>query len=157
MAKEEMKEGKAAAMAAAFAKANKEAGYDIALAYSTLNSLRVNEQLRMDIPLADVQTDVLAIADIVNRATGGVIDGNALALLMEVCIAYGWHWCNMGESLLRSKSVLDELLAFCDGRTGVLIDERLRQKEAVTRGLMAVSECVAKQKKVLSLQREMKR
>ena len=151
-----MKDGKAAAVRAAKERADKEAGYDIALAYSTLNSLRVNEQLRMDIPMADVQTDVLAIADIVNRATCGTVDGNALALLMEVCIAYGWHWCNMGESLLRSKSVLDELLAFCDGRTDVPIDERLRQKEAVTRGLMAVSECVAKQKKALSLQREMK-
>lgn len=156
MTKEEVKMNEAAVRAAK-ERADKAAGYDIALAYSTLNSLRVNEQLRMDIPLAQVQTDVLAIADIVNRATCGTVDGNALSLLMEVCIAYGWHWCNMGESLLRSKSVLDELLAFCDGRKDVLIDERLRQKEAVTRGLMAVSECVAKQKKVMSLQREMRR
>lgn len=143
MAKEETKESKAAAMAAAVAKANKEAGYDIALAFAALSALKVNEQVRMDVPIGEMQADVVAVADIVNRATGGTLDPQTLGMLMELCIAYGWHWRDRGESLLQSETAYKELLAYVDGRKDMLVEAKMHRKDGITKGLMAVAEAVA--------------
>ena len=156
MAKEEMKDGKAAAMAAALAKANKEAGYDIPLAFAALNAITIQGQTEETMPLFESQCDLTAAVDVVMRASGGALNDNGLAMLLNLAVAYGWHYAKEGESLLRSEGVKEKILAFVDKNDKMLIAEKGERKEAIGRGYEALKGAIERSTARLRLQREMK-
>ena len=156
MAKEEMKEGKAAAMAAALAKANKEAGYDIPLAFAALNAITIQGQTEETMPLFESQCDLTAAVDVVMRASGGALNNEGLAMLLNFAVAYGWHYAKEGESLLRSEGVKSAILAFVDRNEKTLLEERIERKKAIGRGYEALKGAIERASSRLRLQREMK-
>ena len=83
---------------AALEKANKEAGYDVPLAFAALNTVIINAQMRMDFPRFERETAAATIADVVVRAYGGKLDVNAIGTIVEAGIAYGWHRAIFGEN-----------------------------------------------------------
>lgn len=156
MAKEEMKEGKAAAMAAALAKANKEAGYDIPLAFAALNAITIQGQTEETMPLFESQCDLTAAVDVVMRASGGALNDNGLAMLLNLAVAYGWHYAKEGESLLRSEGVKEKILAFVDRNEKTLLEERIERKKAIVRGYEALKGAIERASSRLRLQRELR-
>ena len=156
MAKEEMKEGKAAAMAAALAKANKEAGYDIPLAFAALNAITIQGQTEETMPLFESQCDLTAAVDVVMRASGGTLNDEGLAMLLNLAVAYGWHYAQEGESLLRSEGVKETILAFVDKNDKVPIVEKGERKKAIGRGYEALKGAIERVTSRLKMQRAMK-
>ncbi len=156
MAKEEMKEGKAAAMAAALAKANKEAGYDIPLAFAALNAITIQGQTEETMPLFESQCDLTAAVDVVMRASGGALNDNGLAMLLNLAVAYGWHYAKEGESLLRSEGVKSAILAFVDRNDKILIAEKDERKKAIYKGYEALKGAIDRAASRLRLQRELR-
>ena len=156
MAKEEMKDGKAAAMAAALAKANKEAGYDIPLAFAALNAITIQGQTEETMPLFESQCDLTAAVDVVMRASGGALNDNGLAMLLNLAVAYGWHYAQEGESLLRSEGVKSAILAFVDKNDKMLIAEKGERKEAIGRGYEALKGAIERATARLKIQRAVK-
>ena len=157
MAKEEMKDGKAAAMAAALAKANKEAGYDIPLAFAALNAITIQGQTEETMPLFESQCDLTAAVDVVMRASGGTLNDEGLAMLLNLAVAYGWHYAEEGESLLRSEGVKAAILAFVDKNEKILIAEKSERKKAIGRGYEALKGAIERATERLKMQRAMKR
>ena len=156
MAKEEMEEGKAAAMAAALAKANKEAGYDIPLAFAALNAITIQGQTEETMPLFESQCDLTAAVDVVMRASGGALNDNGLAMLLNLAVAYGWHYAKEGESLLRSGDVEAKILGFVDRNEKMLLEERIERKKAIGRGYEALKGAIEWASSRLRLQRELR-
>ena len=156
MAKEEMKEGKAAAMAAALAKANKEAGYDIPLAFAALNAITIQGQTEETMPLFESQCDLTAAVDVVMRASGGALNDNGMAMLLNLAVAYGWHYAKEGESLLRSGDVEAKILGFVDRNDKVPIAEKAERKKAICRGYEALKGAIERATGRLRLQRELR-
>ena len=156
MAKEEMKDGKAAAMAAALAKANKEAGYDIPLAFAALNAITIQGQTGETMPLFESQCDLTAAVDVVMRASGGALNNEGMAMLLNFAMAYGWHYAQDGESLLRSEGVKSAILAFVDRNEKTLLEERIERKKAIGRGYEAMKGAIDRAASRLRLQREMR-
>lgn len=152
-----MKEGKAAAMAAALVKANKEAGYDIPLAFAALNAITIQGQTEETMPLFESQCDLTAAVDVVMRASGGTLNDDGLAMLLNLAVAYGWHYAQEGESLLRSEGVKETILAFVDKNEKILIAEKSERKKAIGRGCEAMKGAIDRAESRLRLQREMKR
>ena len=68
---------------AALEKANKEAGYDVPLAFAALNAAVVNEQTTYDFGMFAGKADIATIADIMLRGLGGKVDSNTLAMLHQ--------------------------------------------------------------------------
>lgn len=157
MAKEEMKEKEAAAMAAALAKANKEAGYDIPLAFAALNAITIQGQTEETMPLFESQCDLTAAVDVVVRASGGTLNDYALTMLLNLAVAYGWHYAEEGESLLRSEGVKAAILAFVDKNEEILIAEKGERKKAIGRGYEALKGAIERATERLKMQRAMKR
>lgn len=156
MAKEEMKDGKAAAMAAALAKANKEAGYDIPLAFTALNAIAIQGQTEETMPLFESQCDLTAAVDVVMRASGGALNDEGLAMLLNLAVAYGWHYAQEGESLLRSDGVKGKILSFVDRNEKTLISEKAERKKAIGLGYEALNGAVERASLRLKMQRAMK-
>lgn len=157
MAKEEIKDGKAAAMAAALAKANKEAGYDIPLAFAALNAITIQGQTEETMPLFESQCDLTAAVDVVMRASGGALNDEGLAMLLNLAVAYGWHYAKEGESLLRSEGVEAKILDFVDRNDKVPIAEKVERKKAIYKGYEALMGAIERAKGRLKFQREVKR
>lgn len=153
MAKEEMKEGKAAAMAAALDKANWEAGYDIPLAFAALNAITIQGQTEEKIPLFESQCDLTAAVDVVMRASGGALNDEGLAMLLNLAVAYGWHYAKEGASLLRSEVVKDKILGFVDRNDKVPIAEKGERKKAIGKGYEALKGAIARATGRLKMQR----
>lgn len=151
-----MKDGKAAAMAAALAKANKEAGYDIPLAFAALNAITIQGQTEETMPLFESQCDLTAAVDVVMRANGGTLNDEGLAMLLNLAVAYGWHYAEAGESLLRSEGVKEMILAFVDRNDKVPIVEKGQRKEAIGKGYEALKGAIERAKARLRLQRAVK-
>ena len=157
MAKDEKNEGKAAAMAAALEKANKEAGYDIPLAFAALNAITIQGQTEQRMPLFESQCDLTAAVDVVMRASGGTLNDNGLAMLLNFAVAYGWHYAKEGESLVRSGDVEAKILGFVDRNDKILITEKNQRKTAIIKGYEAMGKALERATGRLKLQREMKR
>ncbi len=151
-----MKEGKAAAMAAALAKANKEAGYDIPLAFAALNAISIQGQTEETMPLFESQCDLTAAVDVVMRGSGGTLNDNGLAMLLNLAVAYGWHYAKEGESLLRSEGVKEAILTFVDNNAKMLIEEKGERKKAIGKGYEALKGAIDRATGRLRLQRELK-
>ncbi len=151
-----MKEKEAAAMAAALEKANKEAGYDIPLAFAALNAITIQGQTEETMPLFESQCDLTAAVDVVMRASGGALNNEGMAMLLNFAMAYGWHYAQEGESLLRSEGVKEKILAFVDNNDKVPIVEKAQRKEAIARGYEAMKGAIERATARLRLQREMK-
>ena len=156
MAKEETKEGKAAAMAAALEKANKEAGYDIPLAFAGLNAVTAEGLSELTMPLFERQCDLTAAVDVVMRASGGTLNDIGLRLLLNFAVAYGWHYAQEDESIVRSEDVRAGMLAFVDMNEKILIEEKAQRKEALGRGWDELKKAVEKAEARLKLQRAVK-
>lgn len=144
MAKDEKNEGKAAARAAALEKVNKEAGYDVPLAFAALNAAVINEQSTYDFGMFAGKVDIATIADVMVRGLGGRIDSNTLAMLMETAMAYGWHWATEGESMLRSDKVLAEINDFVDNNPKLLVQAKVERKKGLELGFEAIRKAVEK-------------
>ena len=144
MAKDEKNEGKAAARAAALEKVNKEAGYDVPLAFAALNAAVINEQSTYDFGMFAGKVDIATIADVMVRGLGGRIDSNTLAMLMETAMAYGWHWATEGESILRSDKVLAEINDFVDNNPKLLVQAKVERKKGLELGFEAIRKAVEK-------------
>lgn len=157
MAKEEFKEKEAAAMAAALEKANKEAGYDIPLSFAALNAITIQGQTEETMPLFESQCDLTAAVDVVMRASGGTLNDEGLAMLLNLAVAYGWHYAEAGESLLRSEGVKAAILAFVDKNEKILIAEKSERKKAIGRGYEALKGAIERAKERLKMQRAVKR
>ncbi len=151
-----MKEGKAAAMAAALAKANKEAGYDIPLAFAALNAITIQGQTEETMPLFESQCDLTAAVDVVMRASGGTLNDEGLAMLLNLAVAYGWHYAKEGESLLRSGDVEAKILGFVDRNDKILITDKNQRKTAIMKGYEALSGAIERATARLRLQRAVK-
>ena len=82
-------------MAAALAKANKEAGYDIPLAFAALNAITIQGQTEETMPLFESQCDLTAAVDVVMRASGGALNNEGMAMLLNLAMAYGWHYAKL--------------------------------------------------------------
>lgn len=143
-------------MAAALAKANKEAGYDIPLAFAALNAITIQGQTEETMPLFESQCDLTAAVDVVMRASGGALNDNGLAMLLNLAVAYGWHYAKEGESLLRSEGVKEKILAFVDNNAKILIEEKSERKAAIGRGYEALNGAIERAKARLRLQRELR-
>ena len=156
MAKDEKNEGKAAAMAAALEKANREAGYDIPLAFAALNAITIQGQREQQIPLFESQCDLTAAVDVVMRANGGTLNDNGLAMLLNLAVAYGWHYAKEDESLLRSEGVKAAILAFVDKNEKILIAEKGERKKAIGKGYEAMGKALKRAEARLRLQRAVK-
>ena len=141
---------------AALEKANKEAGYDVPLAFAALNAAVVNEQTTYDFGMFAGKADIATIADIMLRGLGGKVDSNTLAMLMETAMAYGWHWATEGESLLRSDKVKAEINDFVDNNPGLTVQEKVDRKKGLELGFAAIKKAVEKTEGRLRLQREVK-
>ena len=133
---------KEAEVKAAIEKANKEAGYDIAMAFAALNAVTIQGQTEEDMPLFLSQCDLTAAVDVMMRGFGGKLGDNWLTGLMNFAVAYGWHYAKTGESLVRSEDVRDKLVAYIDGNEKMLIEEKARRKDAVLKGWKALQEAV---------------
>lgn len=157
MAKDKKNEGKAAAMAAALEKANREAGYDIPLAFAALNAITIQGQREQLIPQFESQCDFGAVIDVVMRANGCTLNEDELVLLLNFAIAYGWHYAKEGASLLRSEAVKEKLLAFVDANEKIPIVEKGQRKEAIGKGYKAMENAIERSTGRLKLQRELKK
>lgn len=157
MAKEEMKEGKAAAMAAALEKANKEAGYDIPLAFAALNAITIHGQTEQRMPLFESQCDLTAAVDVVMRASGSTLTDDGLVMLLNFAVAYGYHYAKDGESLVRSEVVKGKILAFVDAYEKIPIVEKGQRKEAIGKGYEAMMKAIDKAISRLKIQRVIKK
>ena len=155
MAKDERYENKAAMNTAALAKANKEAGYDIPLAFAALNAITIQGQREQQIPLFENQCDFAAAVDVVIR--GGTLNDDGLAMLLNFAVAYGWHYAKEGESLVRSEAVKEKIMAFVDANEKIPIVEKGQRKEAIGKGYEAMRKALERATSRLRLQREMKR
>lgn len=153
MAKDEGNDGKAAAMAAALGKANWEAGYDIPLAFAALNAITIQGQTEQRMPLFESQCDLTAAVDVVMRASGGTLNNEGLAMLLNLAVAYGWHYAEAGESLLRSEWVKETILAFVDKNEKILIAEKGERKKAIGRGYDALKGAIEKATSRLKMRR----
>jgi len=92
---------------------NKKVGYDVPLCYATLNTIVINEEKDMgEIPLIEKRTAMAVIAEVIANTHGGRLTLDAVADIMQACIAYGWHWAREGESLLRSEYIEARLKEF---------------------------------------------
>lgn len=153
MAKEEMKKKEATAMAAALDKANKEAGYDIPLAFAALNAITIQGQTEEKMPLFECQCDLTAAVDVVMRANGGTLNDEGLAMLLNLAVAYGWHYAKEGASLLRSEVVKDKILGFVDKNEKILIAEKGEHKQAIGKGYEALKGAIERATSRLKMQR----
>lgn len=144
-------------MAAALEKANKEAGYDIPLAFAALNTVIINEQVRCEIPMFERQVDASAVADVVLRANDNKLDVKAIGMLIEFGMVYGWHRALHGESILKSGDVLNQLMEFIDKSDKLTIEEKVQRKKGINLGYIALQNAVKKVEGVAKLQRELKR
>ena len=155
---DEQKEQKARAVAAAVERANKEAGYDVPLAWAALNAEVIDKQKEMAVmPMFETRVDVTAVTDIAVRANGGRMDENVLSFLMNFAMAYGWHWARQGESLVRSEAIKKELLAFIDGNERMLVEEKVKRKEAIGKGIEAIAGAMERASARLKIKVAMKR
>ena len=142
-----------AAMAAALDKANWEAGYDIPLAFAALNAITIQGQTEETMPLFESQCDLTAAVDVVMRASGGTLNNDGLAMLLNLAVAYGWHYAEAGESLLRSEWVKETILAFVDKNEKILIAEKGERKKAIGRGYEALKGAIERATSILKMQR----
>lgn len=143
-------------MAAALAKANKEAGYDIPLAFAALNAITIQGQSKETMPLFESQCDLTAAVDMVMRANGGTLNDEGLAMLLNLAVAYGWHYAEEGESLLRSEDVKATILAFVDKNDKVPIVEKGERKKAIGKGYEALKGAIERATSRLKMQRAVK-
>jgi len=151
------KDTKSVAMAAALEKANMEAGYDIPLAFAALNAITIQEQTDMRIPIFESQCDLTAMVDVVIRGSGGTLNDNGLAMLLNFAVAYGWHYAKSGESLVRSEAVLDKIMDWVDVSAKIPIAEKPQRKEAICKGFDALGNAVKRAIGKLRLQVAMKK
>ena len=147
---------KVEAAKAALEKANKEAGYDVPLAFVALNAAVVNEQTTYDFGMFAGKADIATIADVMVRGLNGRIDSNTLAMLMETAMAYGWHWATEGESLLRSDKVKAEINEFVDNNPGLTVQEKVDRKKGLEMGFAAIRKAVEKTESRMKLQKAIK-
>ena len=141
---------------AALEKANKEAGYDVPLAFAALNAAVVNEQTTYNFEMFKAKADIAAIADMVVRGRGNRIDSDTLAMLMETAMAYGWRWEMLDESMVRSEKVKAEINDFVDNNPGLTVQEKVDRKKGLEMGFEAIKKAVEKTEGRLRLQREVK-
>ena len=142
---------------AALEKANKEAGYDVPLAFAALNTVIINAQMRMDFPRFERETAAATIADVVVRAYGGKLDVNAIGTIVEAGIAYGWHRAMFGENPFSSGRVLDQLIEFINKNEKMTIEEKMTKKEGMNQGYIALQNAVKKTESVAKLHRAIKK
>jgi hypothetical protein len=137
---------------------NKKVGYDVPLCYATLNTIVVNEETDMgEIPLIEKRTAMAVIAEVIANTHGGRLTLDAVADIMQACIAYGWHWAREGESMLRSESVRTEIMDYLRDRMPQMpLDEYTRRKEGLERGFEELRKVVEKVEKGMRLQAQMK-
>ena len=137
---------------------NKKVGYDVPLCYATLNTIVINEETDMgEIPLIEKRTAMAVIAEVIANTHGGRLTLDAVADIMQACIAYGWHWAREGESLLRSESVRTEIMDYLRDRMPQMpLDEYTRRKEGLERGFEELRKVVEKVEHGIRLQRQMK-
>lgn len=140
-------------MAAALDKANWEAGYDIPLAFAALNAITIQGQTEEKMPLFESQCDLTAAVDVVMRASGGTLNNEGLAMLLNLAVAYGWHYAKEGASLLRNEVVKDKILAFVDKNEKILIAEKGERKKAIGRGYEALKGAIERATSRLKMQR----
>ena len=143
MAKDEIK-NKDVDVKSALEKMNKEAGYDVPLAFAALNAAVINEQTTYDFEMFKGRVDIAAIADMMVRGRGNRIDSDTLAMLMEAAMAYGWHWATENESLVRSEKVKAGIAEFIDAKPELTVTERVERKKGLEMGFAAMKAAVEK-------------
>lgn len=151
------KDIKSVAMAAALEKANMEAGYDIPLAFAALNAITIQGQTDMRIPIFESQCDLTAMVDVVIRGSGGTLNDNGLAMLLNFAVAYGWRYAKSGESLVRSEAVRGKIIDWVDVSAKIPIEEKPQRKEAICKGFDALTNAVRRATNRLRLQKTIKK
>lgn len=143
MAKDEIKkENKAAGESDAVEKVNKQAGYDVPTAYALLNVLKTQELAENNMPPFESSCDLMAALDAVMRGSGGKLDSEGLAFLLNLAVAYGWHYAKEGESLMRSNKAKDKILAHVDANEKLTVEEKAVRKESIMRGYEAMIKAI---------------
>jgi len=136
---------------------NKKVGYDVPLCYATLNTIVINEETDMNIPLIEKRTAMAVIAEVIVNSHGGRLTLDVVADIMQAAIAYGWHWAIEGRSLLRSESVQTEIMDYLRDRADKMpLTEYTKRKEGLERGFAELAKVVEKVEKGMKLQAAMK-
>ena len=107
-------------------------------------------------PLFESQCDLTAAVDVVMRATSGTLNDDGLAMLLNMAVAYGWHYAKEGESLLRSEGVEAKILSFVDRNDKILIAEKNQRKTAIMKGYEALKGAIERATSRLKMQRAVK-
>lgn len=136
---------------------NKKVGYDVPLCYATLNTIVINEETDMNIPLIEKRTAMAVIAEVIANSHGGRLTLDVVADIMQAAIAYGWHWAIEGRSLLRSESVQTEIMDYLRDRMPQMpLTEYTKRKDGLERGFAELRKVVEKVEKGMKLQAAMK-
>ena len=143
MAKDEIKkENMDGSVPDAVEKMNKQAGYDVPLAYALLNVLKTQELAETKVPPFESSCDLMAALDAVMRSSGGKLDSKGLAFLLNLAVAYGWHYAKEGKSLMRSNKAKDKMLAYIDASEKLTVEEKAVRKESIMRGYEAMIKAI---------------
>lgn len=134
---------------------NKGARYDVARAFGALNAALVSEEATMDFEMFKCRVDMATMADVVVFGCGGRINSNTVAMLMNVALAYGWHWATEGESLVRGKKVRENIEEFLNSNSSLTVNERLKRKRAMEQGFEALAMAVEKIEAKMKIARTM--
>ena len=136
---------------------NARVGYDVPLCFATLNTIVINEETDMDIPLIEKRTAMAVVCEVIANAHGGVVTLDAVADICQAMIAYGWHWAREGESMLRSESVRKEIMDYLRDRAAKMpLTEYTKRKEGLERGFAELAKVVEKVEKGMRMQAQLK-
>lgn len=147
---------KEAATKAAIEKMNKEAGYDVPLAYATLIAIGLNVQKNEKMQIPETQADLSAMADIALRYNGG-LNNQTLSNLISLAVAYGWHYATKGESMLRSNGIRKDLENFIDSDSKLLVERKVERKKALALGCKAINDAYMRIMERISLKKNEKK
>lgn len=136
---------------------NARVGYNVPLCFATLNTIVINEEADMDIPLIEKRTVMAVVCEVIANAHGGVVTMDAVADICQAMIAYGWHRAREGESLLRSESVRKEIMDYLRDRADKMpLTKYVERKEGLERGFAELAKVVEKTEKGMKLQAQLK-
>lgn len=156
MAKDEEKNNEE--MLKAIEAVNKRAGFDVPTAFAALNTMKVYVESKINnFPLFERQVDMGTISNVFVSATGGRFDGTTLAMLVETCVCYGYWLKSTGLSMLRTGFVRDGIRDFVDSDSKMLVEEKVKRKEAIERGFAAIDAARTKTEAGIKLHKAVKK
>lgn len=134
---------------AAVERMNAEAGYDVPVAFATMNAMLIQEVSRIALPEWEKKVDLATAVDVVVRAHGGQLTPDGVWMLLDFALAYGWMMVQEEVSLWANEAVKNDLLAYIEQNKTRTVEQNLLRKESLLRGFKALAEArMATEKKL---------